>query len=118
MEKLFRLVFGLGGEVNAELAEGVGIDLGKNYGRVHFRVTELGQHLHSLFCIRVACGGDSKCDKHLVGMQTGVMVAEVFGFEGLNGREYLRGDDIFIVGDIRKSLYGVEKRGGRCTEQG
>ena len=104
MEELLCLIFRLGGKVYTKLAEGIVIHLGKYYGGVDLGITELGKSLKSAAGIRIVNRGYSKGDKHLVGMKTGVVIAEVFGFESLDRCEDLGGDDIFIIGYAGKSL--------------
>ena len=40
MEKFFCLIFRLAGQIHAELSEGVGVHLRKNYGGMHLRISE------------------------------------------------------------------------------
>ena len=52
MEKLFRLIFRLAGEIDAELTEGGGIDLGKNYRGMDLGILKTRYSLE-----RQPCGG-------------------------------------------------------------
>ena len=117
VEKLFRLILRLNGQVYAKLTEGIGIYLRKNNGRMNLTVTECGESVHSSLCKLALCRGNRKRYKHLVGMKPGVMVAKVLRFESLYRSKYLGRYDVGFAINARKSLECVKESGARSSEK-
>ena len=88
MKKLFSLVFGFAGKIKSELTEGVGIHLRKYHGGMYLGIPKLRKSRHCLFGIGSLCRGYCKRNKHLVGVKSRVMIAEILYFESLYRRKY------------------------------
>ena len=65
---------------------------------------QFGELMHS-FCRKLRLrGGSGKSDKYLIRMQSGIVTAEVFGFESLYGFYRFGSDEVDLVRDARKRL--------------
>ena len=84
MKELFGLETRLERDVHLELFEHVFIHVRENDGRVRLAARELFQLLHGDLGGRVAHGADAQRDEHLVGVQAGIVVAEMFDLQVLD----------------------------------
>lgn len=84
MIQLFGLVFRLTGEIDAQLAEYVFIYLGQDDGGVGLTAPELGKLIHSQLGSGIGGCADGKGDEDFIGVQTGIVVAQVADFEVLD----------------------------------
>ena len=94
--KLFGRVNRLAGQVQAELAIDVAIDVRENDRYVCFASAQLRKLLHSQSRHGVGCSRDGKCDQNLICMKSGIVVAQVIDLQVLyglhdNGREQNEG---------------------------
>ena len=109
MEQLFSLITGLAGEVHSKLTEGTGVNLRKDYGRVYLGVFKKRNCLKGALGVRVICRRDRECHKHLVGVESWIMISKILGLKLLNRLDDLRGDNVYLIGNTRRRLNSVEK---------
>ena len=73
------MVAGLAGKVDAQLAEGLLINPGKDDGGMGLQPFEFFQLLHCQFGPLIGGGANGKSDQNLIGMQARIVIAEVLG---------------------------------------
>ena len=107
MEKLLGLVSWLTREVYTKLTECARVHLGEYDRGMNLCVLKHRDSLHSEGGLGVARGGDSKGDKHLVGVKSGVVVAEVLCLKDLDRCENFGGDNVLVLVNTRDSLDSI-----------
>lgn len=80
MVQLGRLIFGLHGEVHAESAEYVDIDLGKDHAGMDFTMFEFGELFQGDLCVVIGKSANGKRDQDFVHVQTWVLMTELCRF--------------------------------------
>ena len=118
MEQLFGLITRFTGQTYAELAESGFVDGGEDNGGMGLAVAQFRELLKSLSRDGIQRGADGQSDQHFVGVQTGVMIAEVVCFEILNRLNHIGGDQQNLMIDSAEGLESIEQSGGRCAKQG
>ena len=90
MIKFFSLVLVGSSKINTEFFDYIDINLRKNNGGVHFASFKFRKLFHRKRGGRISYRTDSKRNQNFVGVKTGVIVAQILGFEFLdrldNGR--------------------------------
>ncbi len=112
MEQLFGLITRFAGQTNAELAEGGVIDGGENDGGMGLAVAQFRELLKGLSRDGIQRGADRQSDQHFVGVQTGIVIAEVVCFEILNRLNHIGGDQQNLMIDSAEGLERIEQSGG------
>ena len=82
-----------------------------------FGVTQLRQLCHSELCGRIRYGRHRKSDKDLVGVEPGVVRAEVLNLQLLDRLDYRRVDDIDLFRDFRERFESVEQHCGTGSKK-
>ena len=77
MEQTLDLIAGFTGDVHAQLLEQVFIHPGEDDGGVGFAAAQGAELLHGPLCQRIGHGADGKGFQRFVGMETGVMSAQM-----------------------------------------
>ena len=85
MIQFFNLIFGLAGDVYAELFEGSAVGHGKDDRGVSLTVLKLVELVHSKRSLLGRNRADRKGDKHFIDVQAGIMIAKVVDLQVLNG---------------------------------
>ena len=111
------LIGRLTGEVHPQTLDGVGVHAGQDDGGVHIAALELGELLQCDGGSLILGGGAGQRDEDLIGVQAGVVAAEVVGLEGLDRLDGTGGDKVGLLIDAGQLLKGVQEgRGGRAQQ--
>ena len=81
-----------------------------------FGAPELVQLLHGQFRGRVGGGGNGQGDKDLVHMEPGIMIAQVFHLQVLDGLDDDGGDQMHPILDIAQGFEHVEEQGAGSAQ--
>ena len=109
---------GLAGQVDAELLEYAGIDLGENDGGVDFQTFQVLQLVDGRLGIGICDARNCQRDQQFVQVQERrVVAAEVVDLHVHDRRDDLGADQFDLIGDARQLLERVEKKRGRSAEQ-
>ena len=111
------LIDGLTGDIHAQPLEHVVIHGGDDDRRVHVAAVERAELLHGAHGVFIRRGADGQRQQHFIGVQAGVEALHIAGFEGLNGPDDRRGDELDLVGNAREHLERIEQRSGGGTEE-
>ena len=112
------LVDGVAGDIHAQAVEGLAVHAGEDDRRVHVAALEVGQLVQSSLGVFVLQDGAGQGDQNLVGVEAGILAAEIGGLQLLDrlngpGRHQLD----FLV-DARQLFQGVEQGRGSGAQQG
>ena len=78
------LIGGLAGQIHAQLLHGVHIHAGQDDGGVHIAALQVGELLEGGCSSGILRGRAGQGDQDLVGVQAGVLAAQIVGLEGLD----------------------------------
>ena len=95
--QFFGLVLRLTGQVDPQSAEYVLVNRRQNNRRMYLASAQLGQLLHRTFRVGVGVGADAQRQQHFIGVQTGVMVAQVGDFQLLDRLDDRLGNQMHLV---------------------
>ena len=101
----------IAGKAAAELLEDFAIDLGEHDGGVYLTVAQLGQLLQCTAALLVVLREHAESYQYFVGMQAGVLAAEIFRLGLLNGDYHALGDELGLVVDTCEVFGGVQQQG-------
>ena len=118
MIQLLRLIPRLEGDVDAELLEHLLVDVGENDGGMRLTALEAVDLVDRVACHRVHDRAYRQRDKHLIRVQTRIVVAEVLDLEVLDGLDDARSDELKRLVDPSELLESVQQAGRGRTEQG
>ena len=110
------LINRLTGQVHAQPFDGIGVHTGQDDGRVHVAAFQHGELTQGLGGSLVLGSRAGKGNQDLVGMQAGVLAAQIIGFQGLDGLNGAAGDEVFFLVDAGQLLEGIEQ--GRGSSRG
>ncbi len=85
---------------------------------MNFAPAQLVQFFNATRRVAVGGGADRQGDQDLVGVQAGVMIAQMRQLQVLNGGENLGGDQLDLLGDTRQPFERVEQASGGGAQQG
>ena len=79
------LIGGLAGQIHAQLLHGIHIHAGQDDSGVHIAALQVGELLEGGCSSGILRGRAGQGNQNLVGVQTGVLAAQIVGLEGLDG---------------------------------
>ena len=117
MEQLFSLILRLAGQIHTKLTEGGSIYLRENNRGMYLCIFQHRDSLERHFCTRVIYRRDRQRNEDLVGVESGVMVTEIFDLKLLNRLDDLVRDNVHSVGNARHRLDRIKQSCARCAEK-
>ena len=111
------LINRLTGQVHTQPFDGIGVHTGQDDGRVHVAAFQLGELAQGLGGSLVLGSRAGKGNQDLVGVQAGVLAAQIIGFQGLDGLNGAAGDEVFFLVDAGQLLEGIQQGRGSSTQQ-
>ena len=88
---------GLAGQVHAKALEGALVHLRQDHGGVDIAASQLTQLVHGELGNGVCGSGDGQGNEGLVGVETGIPVAQMVGLQILDGLQNDGGDHVQII---------------------
>ena len=112
------LIGGLAGQIHAQLLHGIHIHAGQDDGGVHIAALQVGELLEGGCSSGILRGRAGQGNQDLVGVQTGVLAAQIVGLEGLDGLDGGSRNEVKLLVDAGQFFQRVEQSGGSGTQQG
>ena len=108
MVELLGLILRLTADVEAQASQKLFIHIADNHGEMGRATTKLGKLLLSQLCQGICQGGNGESHQYLIGMEAGVAVAQVPGFELADRLQNLCGDQFKVVINAPHRLQRVQ----------
>ena len=118
VEELFHLISGLEGDIYAQLLEEVFVHAGENDAGMSLAAAELIKLIHCLLCHGIGDGAYTQRNKDLVGVEAGVAVAHMLGFQVLDRLDNIGRNEKSFLFETAQLLKSVEEAGGGGAQQG
>ena len=112
------LIGGLAGQIHAQLLHGVHIHAGQDDRGVHIAALQVGELLEGGCSSGILRGRAGQGNQDLVGVQAGVLAAQIVGLEGLDGLDGGGRNEVKLLVDTGQLFQRVEQSGGSGTQQG
>lgn len=94
MVEFLGLIARLAGHIHAQLTEHIGVHLGEDHSGMGITAREFCQMFHRPFRIGIGHGADGQGNEGLIGMEPGIVVAQMRYLEVLDGFDDLRRNEM------------------------
>lgn len=112
------LIGGLAGQIHAQLLHGIHIHAGQDDGGVHIAALQVGELLEGGCSSGILRGRAGQGNQDLVGVQTGVLAAQIVGLERLDGLDGGSADQVGLLRDAGQCLEGIDQGAGPSRPAG